>query len=264
MAKTNIKGYSKPTGKRKTKPKSRKSSKSNRGSLGKWIAALCIVVFLALVFVIFFGKKGHLGIDVSHHQGKINWEQVVKNGEVEFAYIKATEGVNYVDKQYKTNKDGARAQGIPIGPYHFFRADKKGKDQFAHFKKTVGRDFDLIPVLDLEELGGKIDDKKAYQKEVDTFIELFSLNYGYKPIVYGSYSFMKDYVYPSTKDCDYWLAWYVDFAKSVRDKRRFVNSLRPFIHPRIWQYTDKGSLPGISKDVDLDVCWEIQDIKVKK
>lgn len=209
------------------------------------------------------GKKGHLGIDVSHHQGKINWEQVVTNGGVEFAYIKATEGVSHVDKLYKHNLSEARKQGIPVGAYHFFRADKPGKEQFKHFRSIIGKEFDLKPVLDLEELGGKIKDKKKYREEVKAFISEFETYYGFKPIVYGSHSFMKDFVYPEATDCDYWLAWYSPFAKAIKDKRRFLKSLRPDLHARMWQYSDKGKIAGIDENVDLDECWEIEDLKIK-
>lgn len=216
-----------------------------------------------LVYTVFFGKKGHKGIDVSHHQGNINWTKVATEGEVEFVYLKATEGATYVDNMYKKYLKGARKAELLVGPYHFFRADKTGEEQFNNFSKLIGNDFDLVPMLDLEDLGGKIKDKAKYKKEVQSFIDLFVQKYGYKPIVYGSHSFMKDNVLPVTKDCDYWLAWYLPLSKVIKDKRRFINGTRPGLHPCMWQYSEKGSIPGIEKDVDLDECWEIEDIKVK-
>lgn len=222
-----------------------------------------LAVFFILIVFLFVGKKGHKGIDISHHQGKIQWEHVASE-QVEFVYIKATEGVNYVDKLYKHNLSEAKKQGILVGSYHFFRADKSGKEQFEHFKSIIGSDFDLIPVLDLEELGGKISDKAKYKNEVLAFVECFESFYGYKPYVYGSYSFMKDFVYPVAEECDYWLAWYSPLAKAIKDKRRFLNKVRPGLHARMWQYSDKGKIKGITGDVDLDECWEIEDIKVKK
>ncbi|MCF0179134.1 MAG: glycoside hydrolase family 25 protein [Bacteroidales bacterium] len=249
-------------GKTKSKSRANKSScKSNWRN--KLIVTVLLTIFFLLIVFIFVGKKGHKGIDVSHHQGDINWASVVHEGEVEFAYIKATEGTDYKDKKYKRNRDEARAQGIPVGPYHFFRADKSGQQQFEFFSSVVDNDFDLIPVLDLEELGGKITDKDKYRNEVKVFIKLFTAHYGYKPFVYGSHSFLEDNVYPVAEDCDYWLAWYLPLANHIRDKRRFLNSLRPGLHARMWQYTDKGEIPGIVEKVDLDECWEIADIKVK-
>ena len=74
---------------------------------------------------------------------------------------------------------------------------------------------------------------------------------------------MKDFVYPVAEDCEYWLAWYSPLAKAIKDKRRFLNKVRPGLHARIWQYSDKGKIKGITGNVDLDECWEIEDIKVK-
>ena len=58
------------------------------------------------------------GIDVSHWQGNINWNSV-KNDGVEFAFTKATEGVDFIDSRYVQNMNNASAAGVYIGPYHF-------------------------------------------------------------------------------------------------------------------------------------------------
>ena len=243
--------------KKKNRQKTKKHSKWVH-----WLYVVLVALFFILLAFILLGKKGHKGIDISHHQGKINWEQVVAEGKVEFAYIKATEGANYVDKLYKHNVSEARKHGVLVAPYHFFRADKPGKEQFDNFCNIIGNEFDLVPVLDLEELGGKIHDREAYRNEVKTFIELFVSHYGYKPFIYGSLSFIRDNVYPVGEDCDFWLAWYVPLSKVIRDKRRFINKMRPGLHPRVWQYTDKGKVPGIVGDVDLDECWELTDLSL--
>lgn len=258
-----IKKGKKPAGKTKTKGRISKKSSAKSGLRAKHLSVIFLVIFFLLVVFVFVGKKGHKGIDISHHQGDINWEQVVKEGEVEFAYIKATEGTDYRDKKYRTNRNDARKQGIPVGPYHFFRADKSGQLQFEFFSSVIGEDFDLIPVLDLEELGGKIKDKDKYRNEVKVFINLFKSHYGFTPLLYGSHSFMRDFVYPVGEDCDYWLAWYMPLADKIRDKRRFLNSVRPGLHARMWQYSEKGQIPGIKENVDLDECWELEDIRVK-
>lgn len=249
---------------KKSSPKGQKKKTGSKSNFWtKSIITVLLAVFLLLVIFVFVGRKGHKGIDVSHHQGEINWTEVVKEGGVEFAYIKATDGVDYKDKQYIKNRNAARKAGIPVGPYHFFRAEKSGQQQFEFFRSVVGNDFELVPVLDLEELGGKITDRDKYRNEVKVFVRLFKAHYGYNPIVYGSHSFVKDYVYPVAQECDYWLAWYLPLVNTIRDKRRFLNSFRPGIHARMWQYSCKGNLPGIKGDVDLDECWEIEDLKVK-
>src|SRR3954470_16000189 len=65
------------------------------------------------------------GIDVSHHQGHIAWAKLPRQG-VDFAYIKATEGADYVDRRFSINWRAAHAVGIRRGAYHFFTLCRSG------------------------------------------------------------------------------------------------------------------------------------------
>ncbi len=89
------------------------------------------------------------GIDVSHHQGAIDWASVARD-DVAFAYIKATESVDFVDDQFGTNWDAARAEGIQTGAYHVFSLCAAGADQAAAFLDATPGDSDLPPAVDLE------------------------------------------------------------------------------------------------------------------
>ena len=93
------------------------------------------------------------GIDVSHHQGAIDWAQVAGAG-VRFAFAKATEGRNYVDPQYATNKAGAALSGVVFGAYHFAQPDGTANDavlEADHFVDVAQLEpGDLVPVLDIE------------------------------------------------------------------------------------------------------------------
>ena len=60
-----------------------------------------------------------VGIDVSSHQGKINWKEVYSS-KINFAFIKATEGETFVDKRFKYNFSNAKKNNIIVGAYHFF------------------------------------------------------------------------------------------------------------------------------------------------
>src|ERR1700759_1840135 len=68
------------------------------------------------------------GIDVSHHQGHIAWAKLPRQG-VDFAYIKATEGSDHVDRRFKANWHAAHRAGIHRGAYHFFRLGGSGRAQ---------------------------------------------------------------------------------------------------------------------------------------
>ena len=97
------------------------------------------------------------GIDVSHHQGAIDWSQVAGAG-TRFAFAKATEGRSYVDPTYATNKAGAALSGVVFGAYHFARPDDTANDAILeadHFVDVALLEpGDLVPVLDIERTGG--------------------------------------------------------------------------------------------------------------
>lgn len=81
------------------------------------------------------------GLDVSHHQGNIDWADVkamrVERVQMGFAFIKATEGLNDMDEAFRRNWFNARQAGFPRGAYHFFNASKSGKAQAENFIEAV-------------------------------------------------------------------------------------------------------------------------------
>ena len=60
------------------------------------------------------------GVDVSHHQGRIDWAMVAREPGQRFAYLKATQGRAHVDPEFARNWRGARAAGLKVGAYHYF------------------------------------------------------------------------------------------------------------------------------------------------
>ena len=107
------------------------------------------------------------GIDVSKYQSHIYWTSVkqmkIDSISIDFAFIKATEGLSDVDAMFKKNWLLSRQNNIPHGAYHYFIATKNGKQQAKSFIKNVKlQKGDLPPVLDVEQDFGM--DKKAFQK----------------------------------------------------------------------------------------------------
>lgn len=105
------------------------------------------------------------GIDVSHWQGVIDWEKVAKSKKVDFAIIKATEGSGWRDGRFQANWLGAKAKGLTVGAYHFFRPQYDAEQQAENFYKTLSlvqpendmrqtvlEPGDLIPWIDVEFL----------------------------------------------------------------------------------------------------------------
>ncbi len=96
-----------------------------------------------------------LGIDVSHHNGSVEWGAVSRS-EIRFAFIKASEGVSMVDPLFADNWRGCGETGLLRGAYHFGRPGSDPEVQAAHFAAVVGPGSwdELPPVLDLETAGG--------------------------------------------------------------------------------------------------------------
>lgn len=223
---------------------------------------IMVAVLIALAAFLLIGPRGHKGIDVSHHQGNINWAAAAASGEVEYAFIKATEGSTLVDGRYRSNLKQARSHGILVGAYHFFKTSSSGQSQFEHFRAVVGRDIDLLPMLDLEAGGGPISSNAQYQQEVKAFIDACVDHYGRYPIVYASPSFVKDHHLKRTiQNCPYWMAWYTRMPQEVTSRRNYILLMHPASRAIMWQYTDRGEVDGIAGYVDQNECWEMESIK---
>src|SRR5512133_181864 len=77
------------------------------------------------------------GVDVSHHQGPIDWPRVASEPHLAFAFIKATEGGDWTDPRFAANWRGARAAGLLVGAYHYFTFCRPPLDQARHFLATA-------------------------------------------------------------------------------------------------------------------------------
>lgn len=199
------------------------------------------------------------GMDISRYQGTIKWDKVAKyhDAEVplEFVFVKATEGSNYVDDSFKRNFQEARKYGFTVGAYHYYIPQVDPVQQADFFIRTVKlKKGDLPPVLDVEKSGHLM--RPIFQRDVKLWIDRIEKHYGIKPIIYTSYKFKKDYLdtdffnrYP------YWIAHY------------YVSSLTYTGEWSFWQYTDMGYIPEIKGDVDLNVfngtLGELYEMTVK-
>lgn len=185
------------------------------------------------------------GIDISHHQGQINWDLLPKakigDEPVAFVFIKATEGETLVDSRFAYNFKEAGNAGLIRGAYHFFSPSVSAKAQVAHFLNCVTLEpGDLPPVLDIE-LTGKLSPEELRRKAL-YWLRAMERVYGVPPILYTNYSFKQKYL--NTPEFDrypYWIAHY--YVKDLRYEGKW----------HFWQHTDNGYLKGIKGDVDLNL-----------
>lgn len=175
------------------------------------------------------------GIDVSNHQGEIDWPLVAKDNNIKFVYIKATEGATHQDKRYKENINGARKNGFPVGSYHYLRNTSYILNQFDNFISVVDKDMqDLIPMVDVEE--------KVEKDSILLFCNLIKSHYGKSPIIYGTNKSYNSYCAPDFNNYYLMIGRYGNNPPEIKGKG----------HYNIWQFSEKGKINGISKPVDLN------------
>ena len=99
-------------------------------------------------------NKSIIGVDVSAYQVNIDMNKL-KEQNIKFIYIKATEGSKKQDDKFVQNWENAKNANLLSGAYHFFSYDSEGKTQAENFIKTVGEDLEgrLLPVVDVEYYG---------------------------------------------------------------------------------------------------------------
>jgi len=185
------------------------------------------------------------GLDVSHHQGPLVWSRLPK-GTISFAYIKASEGADWVDPEFHMNWDGARAAGLVVGAYHFFSLCKGGLEQAQNFIGLVPFEPGMLPpVVDLE-FGGNCAARPAPAAliaQLQQFMDLLAVTYGTRPMLYTTYEFAERYL-PSAL---------------LREERVWIRDImhRPqgFFAGRwtLWQYANNGRIDGIGARIDLSV-----------
>src|SRR5262245_44128113 len=104
------------------------------------------------------------GIDVSHHQGQVDWARVAASG-IRYAFMKATQGAGFIDSRFVANWAGAALNGVVRGAYHFFDPGATAAQQFENFTNVVSLEpGDLAPALDLELDGQNWTDLPSAQR----------------------------------------------------------------------------------------------------
>lgn len=202
----------------------------------------------------FDNGSAKLGIDVSKWNQEIDWE-AVKDAGVEFAIIRcgyrgASTGALVIDPRYKENIEGAISAGIPVGVYFFTQAlDEIEAVEEASMVIRLIEDYDVdYPVfLDSESAGGRgrADglDSDERTRAHRAFLQTIEAA-GYETGVYASRNWLNDRI-DMTRLSDYriWLAEYADAP--TYDEHYY----------HMWQYTSKGTVDGISTNVDLNLCY---------
>ena len=196
-----------------------------------------------------------VGIDVSRHQGTIDWKKVADNG-VKFAIIRCgyrglTSGGLYVDPKFEENAKGALENGIYIGAYFYSTAlneEEALQEAILTYDKIKNYNITYPVYYDFEDFlpdNNRTDYMSVEQINTNARIFISYLkSKGYNAALYGSASYLKDkWDSNITSNNDIWVAHY------YVDKPNYSGNYQ------IWQYTDKASVPGISGKVDVNVDY---------
>jgi len=191
------------------------------------------------------------GIDVSHWQREIDWSEVKRSG-VKFAFIKATEFPDkrtslFIDEEMRKNIAGASANGVFWSAYHFFRTHIDPVIQAKVFCETVGDFSSLPPVLDLEAAGSK---GERLNYKVRQFLDETERITNKRPIIYSSGGFWRSYLANEKRSHTDWARAYPLWIAQYTNL--WPTPLYPWAGWEFWQYTDKGKIPGVITNVDLN------------
>ncbi len=180
------------------------------------------------------------GLDLSHYQGEVFWEQVGENKHNTYVYLKATEGGDRVDDRYAHNISMARKHGLYVGSYHFYRPRTPQMVQLKNFTTQCrAKDQDLIPMIDIETCGGLSFD--AFIDSLSLFLRLVEDYYHVKPLIYAGANFYDKYLaWGFLRDYKIMIAQYTDYEPTLIDERSIT----------LWQYTSSGSVHGVNGCVD--------------
>lgn len=193
------------------------------------------------------------GIDVSYHQGTIDWQQVAAAGK-RFAFVRASAGTLTADTAYAPNRSGARAAGLTVGSYHYANPDTAPNDAANEagwfLQNATIATGDLVPVLDLEVSNGL--DAAALTAWAQIWLDRVYGATGVRPIIYTNATFWQT----AMADTD----WFARNGYPVLWIAHWTTASQPTVPAggwggngwMFWQHSSMGGVPGISGPVDLD------------
>lgn len=197
--------------------------------------------------------SSRLGVDVSKHQGAIDWKKVKADGYT-FAFIRigyrgyGKEGRICLDKEFVNNIQGAQAAGMDTGVYFFSQAvneeEAAAEAEFV-LKHLKGYKLQLPVVYDPESIldaPARTDDVTGAQftKNTQVFCQLIKEG-GYEPMIYSN-MLWEAYQFDLAQLAEYPI-WYADYEELPQTPYHFT----------FWQYTSEGTVDGIAGNTDLDI-----------
>ena len=186
-------------------------------------------------------NSNYKGIDISSWQGNVDFKKVKDSG-IKIVYIKATEGISYVNDYFSSAYTNAKAQGMIIGVYHFFIGGIDPQAQARHFVDIIGDiEIDCRLAMDIEQTNGL--DKISLTSAAISFLEEVKKLTGKDTVVYTYTNFARTSldsrlgVYP---------LWIAEYGVNTPSSNPIWNQWVGF------QFSDAGQVPGVIGNCDLN------------
>mgnify|MGYP000851334507 CR=1 FL=1 len=252
---------------RPTKNKSKRNSRRHRTIKRKQqkiiriVSAGFLLVLLSVVIIHFVRLRNYVfhtfddsefadkyfvrGVDVSHHNSFINWEQL-RDENVTFVYLKSTEGMSHKDRNYKKNYRAAKIAGLKVGTYHFYIFGLDGRRQAEHFIRNSNiYSGDMVPAIDVEHSHINVDSRNKSSRakmltELKNLEHAMFEHYGKHPIIYTNKDCYLAYIESEFPDNPIWICDLHHEPTVAKDK--WV----------IWQFSHTGKLAAAADDIDLN------------
>jgi GH25 family lysozyme M1 (1,4-beta-N-acetylmuramidase) len=188
------------------------------------------------------------GIDVSKHNGSIDWQSVKASGKVDFAILRAGYGksISQKDAQFEANYKGAKAAGIPVGAYWYSYAITPAEAEAearVFLQSIAGKQFEMPVYFDIEKKSTLNTGSKNVSAIVKAFCNTME-KAGYWCGVYASRSHVQTYFDSEIKNR--YSMWIAEWGSKLNYSGGEVG---------MWQYSDKGKINGIGGSVDMDICY---------
>ena len=188
------------------------------------------------------------GVDVSYYQGDIDWK-VLADENIDFAFIKATEGSGHIDTKFEENWEQSGKTDLKRGAYHFFSFESRGEAQAEHFISVVSKEEGMLsPVVDIEFYGNRFYNKPDVEEtraELQSLLDVLEAYYGVKPLIYATESSYSTYIRGAFDEYPLWIR-NVYFSPNMGMPGKWT----------FWQYDSEARLRGYSgeeKYIDLNV-----------
>ncbi len=194
------------------------------------------------------------GIDISRYQGEVDF-RAVKRAGTRFAFIKATEGGDYLDPAFVRNWRASAEAGLVRGAYHFMTWCRPAEEQATWFAANVPNDpYSMPPVLDLEWNNHstscpKMPDPEVALEQTRIMLAAMEAHSGKLPIIYTDINFHRDVLAGQGLENTFWLR-----SVAANPAQKYFNQVWTF-----WQWTQTGTMPGIVGEVDRNSFYGTDD-----